>query len=127
MGVMNIGLISKISLILKKCFLLVEKLRNSDFVHFLEDGPKWNFFFEINPAFHCSWYYLCTWYVDNVTKKLLFIFFSFLLSSCPNCEDLHAQRCEGSARMYGLNILAYDTTFPGLPNRTSGKKHFFSQ
>jgi len=39
--------------------------------------------------------------------------------SCPNCEDLHAQRCEGSARMYGLNILAYDTTFPGLPNRTS--------
>ena len=41
--------------------------------------------------------------------------------SCPDCEKMHALRCEGSARMYGLNILPYDTTFPGLPNRTSGK------
>ena len=40
--------------------------------------------------------------------------------SCPDCEKMHALRCEGSARMYGLNILPYDTIFPGLPNRTSG-------
>ena len=41
--------------------------------------------------------------------------------SCPDCEKMHALRCEGSARMYGLNILPYDTAFPGLPNRTGGK------
>ena len=42
--------------------------------------------------------------------------------SCPDCEKMHALRCEGSARMYGLNILPYDSTFPGLPNRTQGIK-----
>ena len=30
-------------------------------------------------------------------------------------------RCEGSAKMYGLNILPYDSSFPGLPNRTGGE------
>ena len=44
--------------------------------------------------------------------------------NCPDCEKLHAQRCEGSARMYGLNILPYDEAYgnvlPHLPNRTEG-------
>ncbi|XP_059081824.1 uncharacterized protein LOC131879496 [Tigriopus californicus] len=37
----------------------------------------------------------------------------------PKCQNCQAFRCEGSARMYGLNVLPYDTVFPGLPNRTS--------
>lgn len=40
----------------------------------------------------------------------------------PKCQNCQAFRCEGSARMYGLNVLPYDTVFPGLPNRTSGKQ-----
>ena len=40
---------------------------------------------------------------------------------CPDCKRMHALRCEGSAKMYGLTILPYDTNFPGLPNRTGSK------
>ena len=36
-------------------------------------------------------------------------------------------RCEGSAKMYGLNILPYDSSFPGLPNRTGGHFHFLER
>ena len=39
---------------------------------------------------------------------------------------MHALRCEGSAKMYGLTILPYDTNFPGLPNRTGSKLIFLS-
>lgn len=38
----------------------------------------------------------------------------------PKCQDCEEVRCEGSARMYGLTILPYDSIFPGLPNRTEG-------
>lgn len=42
----------------------------------------------------------------------------------PKCQDCEEVRCEGSARMYGLNVLPYDYVgefaFPGLPNRTEG-------
>ena len=38
---------------------------------------------------------------------------------------MHALRCEGSAKMYGLTILPYDTNFPGLPNRTGSKLNIF--
>ena len=45
---------------------------------------------------------------------------------CPDCKRMHALRCEGSAKMYGLTILPYDTNFPGLPNRTGSKLIFLS-
>ena len=42
---------------------------------------------------------------------------------CPDCAKMmHAIRCEGSARLYGLNVLPYKAALPGLPNRTSGRK-----
>ena len=44
---------------------------------------------------------------------------------CPDCKRMHALRCEGSAKMYGLTILPYDTNFPGLPNRTGSKLYIF--
>nr|XP_040569630.1 LOW QUALITY PROTEIN: uncharacterized protein LOC121119077 [Lepeophtheirus salmonis] len=37
---------------------------------------------------------------------------------CPECTSYPGLRCEGSAKMYGLNILPYDTSLPGLTNRT---------
>ena len=40
---------------------------------------------------------------------------------CPDCKEMmHAIRCEGSPKIFGLNVLPYDV-MPGLPNRTLGK------
>ena len=33
---------------------------------------------------------------------------------------MHAIRCEGSPKIFGLNVLPYETALQGLPNRTEG-------
>ena len=49
-----------------------------------------------------------------------FIGLEDLCPPAPKCQDCDAVRCEGSARMYGLTILPYQSSLPGLPNRTQG-------
>lgn len=39
-------------------------------------------------------------------------------SKCPDCE---AHKCKAAAKMYGLTVLPYETSLPGLPNRTEGR------
>ena len=40
---------------------------------------------------------------------------------CPDCKKMmHAIRCEGSPKIFGLNVLPYETALQGLPNRTEG-------
>lgn len=38
--------------------------------------------------------------------------------ACPDCKNTV---CDADAKMYGLTILPYNTSLPGLPNRTEGK------
>ncbi len=39
----------------------------------------------------------------------------------PKCPDCKKQVCDAAAKMYGLTILPYNTSLPGLPNRTEGQ------
>ena len=36
---------------------------------------------------------------------------------------MHAIRCEGSPKIFGLNVLPYETALQGLPNRTEGNRN----
>lgn len=49
-----------------------------------------------------------------------FASFDDICPPAPECPECEVQRCEGAAKMYGLNILPYDSSLPGLPNRTEG-------
>ena len=42
---------------------------------------------------------------------------------CPKqhkCPDCSAQVCDVAARMYGLNVIGYNDSLPGMPNRVEG-------
>ena len=50
-----------------------------------------------------------------------FASFSELCPAAPKCPDCQEQqRCEGATKMYGLTVLPYESSLPGLPNRTEG-------
>ena len=40
----------------------------------------------------------------------------------PACPDCDAHKCKAAAKMYGLTILPYEPSLPGMPNRTEGEK-----